>query len=312
MRKLFTLAVVLFLLMSVSGLAFVSDFEGEGDTVVMYSRWTGVVFPYVDGWYGRVGINDSLPIEVFNAQGSATAFEGEHSLGVILWDTATTDPGSDKWDFNSRPGEGGVNHFYYIDGTDTINDVVLGDTISFNVWIPPEGEIDSSLLIRSYAQYLDWGVFDVTDSISVDSLYTLGFAGAWKEFIVVLPDTVSGSDVFAVGMEFDFPEVVNPGDTIYVDYILNKLGGSGVPVPEGANVLTLPATSLNSLKYEISAALPIHIDVYNISGQRVKEIVPGTQAAGAYSVNVDLAPGVYLYKVVAEKQSKSTKLIVLE
>jgi len=302
-RKAVTLIVVLFLVVSVSGLAFVSDFEGEGDTVVMYNRWTGIDFPYVDGWYGRVGINDSLPIEVFNAQGSATAFEGEHSLGVVLWDTATTDPGSNKWDFNSRPGEGGIDHFASV-GT--------GDTISFNVWIPPEGEIDSGLVFRSYAQYIEWSVFDVTDSINVDSLYTLGFAGAWKEFIVVLPDTVSGSQVFAVGIEFDFPEVVNPGDTIYVDYILNKPGGSGVPVSEGANVLTLPATSVNSLKYEISAALPIYIAVYNISGQRVKEIVPGTQAAGAYSVNVDLAPGVYLYKVVAEKQSKSTKLIVLE
>ena len=302
-RKLFALTVVLFLLMSAPLLAFVSDFEDAADTVIIYSRWTGVEFPYVDGWYGRVGIDDSRPIEVFNSEGAATAFEGVHSLGVVLWDTATTDPGSDKWDFNSRPGEGGIDHFASV-GT--------GDTISFNIWIPPEGEIDSHVVFRSYAQYLDWGVFDVTDSFSVDSLYALGFAGAWKEFIVVLPDTVSGSDVFAVGIEIDFPEVVNPGDTIYVDYILNKPGGSGIDDSEGSSVLTLPATSVNSLKYEISAAVPVHIYVYNISGQRVKEIVPGTQTAGVYSLNVDLAPGVYLYKVVANTQGKSTKLIVLE
>jgi len=302
MRKLFSLTVVLLMLLSIPTFAFMSDFEGEGDTVEMHTRWSGVEFWFVDGWFARVDISDYLPIEVINA--SSTVYEGTYALGVILYDTATSDPGADKWDFNSRPGEGGRNHFA---------DVGYADTITFQVWIPPEGEGDSSLVFRPYAQYCDWSVWDANDSISIDSLHKVGFAaGGWKEFAVILPDTVNGDSVFAVGIQFEFPDTVNPGDTIYVDYITSE-GSSGINIlPEDASILSLPSSSINNLRYEINSAAPVHIAVYNTIGQKVKEIVPGFQAANAYSLNIDLAPGIYLYKVTAGKNGKCSKLLMLK
>jgi hypothetical protein len=307
MKKLFLLLVALFLLTSPTTFAFVSDFE-EAE-VEIYERYTEVEFPYLDGWFARIGISDSRPTEVFSAYGGDTylgaAFEGDYMLGVIFYDTASTDPGAENWDFNSRPGEGGVDHF--------TSSVVEGDTIFFNIWIPPKGAIDTQLVIRPYSQYLDWGIWDA-DSIGIESIYAdEGLEeGGWREFTVVLPDTVGGGDILAVGVQFEYSELVNPNDTIYVD-LIHSTDYSGIANPiEEANVLTLPSASMNGLKYEISAAALIHIDVYNISGQKVKEIVPGAQSAGAYSMDLDLAPGVYLYKVTANKESKGSKLIILQ
>ena len=210
MRKVVSFVVVLSVLLSLPAFAFISDFEGVADTVEIHHRWSDVDFWFVDGWFARIDISDTDPAEVINA--TSTVYEGGHALGVILYDTASADPGADRWDFNSRPGEGGRNHF---------TDVDFADTIGFQVWIPPEGEGDSSLVFRPYAQYLDWGVWDANDSVSIDSLRkNLGFAGGgWKLFTVILPDTVSGDSVLAVGIQFNFPEVVNSGDTIFVDYI---------------------------------------------------------------------------------------------
>ena len=303
MRKIVGFVTVLFVLLSLPALSFISDFEGEADTVFMYQRWSGVTFPYVDGWYGRVNIDDALPLEVYNQGGGEVAYEGEHSLAIVIFDTATTDPGAIKWDFNSRPGEAGINHF---------SDVVVGDTIRFHLWIPPKYEIDTQLVYRSYSQYLDWSVWDA-DSIGIDSIYdNEGLAeGGWRVFDVVLPDTVGGSDVLAVGIQFEYPEIVNPNDIIYADYIYST-GVAGIPVSTDPGVLSLPKSSINNISYEISAAALVHVAVYNSLGQKVKEIVPGLQAAGAYSLGIDLAPGLYICKVTVGEKGKSTKLLILD
>jgi hypothetical protein len=307
-KKVLTLTVVLFLVFSVSSFAFVSDFE-EAE-VELVERWSEVTFSFLDGWFARVGPSDSRAIEVFSAYGAETsaesAYEGDYAMGVLFYDTAAADPGSTKWDFNARPGEAGCDHY---------SSVVEGDTITFHLWIPPRGAIDTQLLIAPYAQYLDWSVFDDSSAIDLDSIYANeGLTeGGWRAFYVVLPDTVGGSDVLSTGIQFEYPDTVNPNDTIFVDFIHSTDLPPGIDIQTGdAGILSLPKASINKLNYEISAASLIHIAVYNTMGQRVKQIVPGAQAAGAYSLNVDLASGVYLYKVTAGKEGKSSKLLKLE
>jgi hypothetical protein len=303
MGKIVGLMVVLFVLLSLPAFAFVSDFEGEADTVFMFQRWSGVTFPYVDGWYARVDISDSEPAEVFNQAGEAYAYEGTHALAIVIFDNAVEDPGAIKWDFNSRPGEAGINHFA---------DVVEGDTIRFHLWIPAKYEIDTQLVYRPYSQYIEWSVWDA-DSIGIDSIYdNEGLEeGGWRVFDVVLPDTVGGSDILAVGIQFEYPDTVNPDDIIYADYIYST-GAAGIPISTDPGVLSLPASSINNVSYEINDVALVHIAVYNSLGQKVKEIVPGLQAAGAYSLDIDLAPGIYICKVTAGKNGKSTKLLILE
>jgi hypothetical protein len=307
MRKSLSLTVFLLMLLSIPAFAFVCDFETAEVEIV--HRWSDVDFSFLDGWFGRVGPSDYRAIEVLSAYGAETslgaAYEGDYMMGVVFYDTATSEPiGATKWDFNARPGEGGFDKY---------SSVVAGDTITFHVWIPPKGEIDTQLLYQPYSQYLDWGVFD-DDSIGIDSLYDVeGFTdGGWKAFDVILPDTVSGADILSTGIQFQYPDTVNPGDTIYVDLIHSTdYSGIDIPAEDASVVISLPNASVNKLSYEINAGAFIHIAVYNTLGQRVKQIVPGLQSPGNYSVDLDLAPGVYLYKVTANKTGKTAKLIIL-
>lgn len=307
MKRLLFLTVLLIMFVSVSASAFVSDFEDA--EVILEERWSEVVFSFLDGWFARVGISDSRAAEVLSVYeesvGVDSAFQGGYMMGVVIYDTSTTEPiGAMNWDVNSRPGEGGVNHF---------TSVTTGDTITFNVWIPPKGAIDTQLVFRPYSQYLDWSVWDA-DSIGIDSIYANeGLVdGGWRAFNVVLPDTVGGGDILAVGLQFEYPDTVNPDDTIYID-LIHSTDYSGIAIPAGdEGTLSLPKSSINKLQYEISTAAEIHIDVYSVSGQKVKEIFPGAKAAGTHSLDVDVAPGVYVYKVTAGKNSKSSKLIILK
>ena len=293
-RKLFALLVVVFLLVSTPLFGFVSDFEGEGDTLYYAERYTGVVFGFVDGWLGRIGRSDSKPIEGFNEVLGEDAFEGTHAFGFIFYDEADT--GAMIWDVNNRDD-------------DKFADITEGDSFIVHIWIPEEGEVDTAIEIVPYYQYGGWAQW-VDTSVTLAELYDAGYeAGGWVRF--ALEFATDGASMDAMGVEYRYPDTVNPDHLWYIDYISSK-EVSGIPVLYEDDILTLPSASINKLCYEINASVPVHIDVYNIGGQKVKEIVPGTQAAGAYSLNVDLAPGVYLYKVVANTQSKSTKLIVLE
>jgi hypothetical protein len=307
MRKSLSLTVFLLVLLSMPAFAFVSDFETAEVEIV--TRWSDVDFSFLDGWFGRVGPSDSRAIEVLSAYGAETslgaAYEGDYMMGVVFYDTSSTEPiGGTRWDFNARPGEAGCTHY---------ESVVAGDTITFHVWVPPKGEIDTQLVYRPYSQYLDWAVFD-DDSIGIDSLYDVeGFTdGGWKAFHVILPDTVSGADVLSSGIEFNYSDTVNPNDTIWVDLIHSTdFSGIDIPAEDASVIVSLPKASINKLSYEINANAFVHLAVYNTLGQRVKQIVPGLQSAGNYSVDLDLTPGVYLYKVTANKTGKTAKLIIL-
>jgi hypothetical protein len=294
LKKVLTLTVVLFLVFSVSSFAFVSDFEGEGDTLYYAERYTGVVFGFVDGWLGRIGRSDSKPIEVFNDELGEDAFEGTHAFGFIFYDESDT--GATIWDVNNRD-------------EDKFADIVEGDSFIVHVWIPAEGEVDTAVEIVPYYQYGGWAEW-VDTNVTLAELYDDGYEeGGWVRF--ALEFATDGASMDAMGVEYRYPDTVNPDHLWYIDYISSK-EGSGISISDGDDILTLPATSMNKICYEINAAVPVHIDVYNIGGQRVKQIVPGTQAAGAYSLNVDLSSGVYLYKVTAGKEGKSSKLLKLE
>lgn len=294
MRKTVSLIVVLCVLLSLPAFAFVCDFEGEGDTVYYAERYTGVIFPFVDGWLGRVGRSDSKPIEVFNEALGEDAFEGTHAFGFTFYDESDT--GATIWDVNSRDD-------------DKFADIAEGDSFIVHVWIPAEGEVDTAIEVAPYYQYGGWSEW-VDTVVTLAALYDGGYEeGGWVRF--ALEFATDGASMDAMGVEYHYPDTVNPEHTWYIDYIYDK-DVSGIPVSTDGDLLTLSATSMNNLKYEIGASAAVHIDVYNPLGQKVKEIVPGTQASGAYSLNIDLAPGVYMCKVTAGKVGKFSKLIILE
>jgi len=67
-----------------------------------------------------------------------------------------------------------------------------------------------------------------------------------------------------------------------------------------------PSTKIN---YNLPSDSKITIDIYNINGQRIKQLVNEEQSAGYYSVefgpsSVKLASGIYIYSITAiDKES---------
>jgi hypothetical protein len=80
-----------------------------------------------------------------------------------------------------------------------------------------------------------------------------------------------------------------------------------------------PFNPSTSIKYAIPNESNVRIIVYNLIGQKITELVNGTQTAGYHEVtfNADnLSSGIYFYKIIAidensNKQFSSTKKMLL-
>ncbi|TMQ47135.1 MAG: T9SS type A sorting domain-containing protein [Candidatus Eisenbacteria bacterium] len=75
--------------------------------------------------------------------------------------------------------------------------------------------------------------------------------------------------------------------------------------------------SAGSLRYTLPAATHVRIDVYSVSGQRVKTLVDRAETAGAHSVDfaargAALGPGVYMVRISAGNDQKLLRVVTLE
>ena len=67
-----------------------------------------------------------------------------------------------------------------------------------------------------------------------------------------------------------------------------------------------PSTKIN---FNLTTESNVKIFVYNILGQKVKELVNGQVSAGEHTVNFDaanLASGIYIYQIIAENLTDKT------
>lgn len=74
-----------------------------------------------------------------------------------------------------------------------------------------------------------------------------------------------------------------------------------------------PVTHLTSINFSIPDVGATSIILYNMSGQRVRELVNANLPGGSYSINLDsstLEAGIYVYKMNFEGKEKALKLIV--
>jgi hypothetical protein len=76
-----------------------------------------------------------------------------------------------------------------------------------------------------------------------------------------------------------------------------------------------PFNPVTTIKYDLPFASDVSVVIYDILGREVKELVNTKQQAGRYEVQFDasnLASGVYIYKLMAEKFISSKKMILLK
>lgn len=76
-----------------------------------------------------------------------------------------------------------------------------------------------------------------------------------------------------------------------------------------------PFNPVTKISYKISKGSSIKIKVYNLSGQKIKDLLNEYKAAGEYEIEFDaseLASGVYFYSIEADKFVQSKKMVLLK
>jgi hypothetical protein len=74
------------------------------------------------------------------------------------------------------------------------------------------------------------------------------------------------------------------------------------------------------LRYTLTERGPVRIDVYSITGERVRALVDGVLEAGTYDTRFELGggglrrlrPGLYLARMTAGGQARTLRLVALQ
>ena len=80
-----------------------------------------------------------------------------------------------------------------------------------------------------------------------------------------------------------------------------------------------PFNSSTAIRFSLAAAAPVHIAIYNLSGQQVRLLTAAPMPAGVHTLHWDgrdrhgrnLASGAYLYQLHSGAQSQSRKMVLL-
>lgn len=76
-----------------------------------------------------------------------------------------------------------------------------------------------------------------------------------------------------------------------------------------------PFNPTTTIKYDLPNTSDVSLIIYDILGRKVKELVNTKQQAGRYEIQFNasnLASGVYIYQLIADKYFSSRKMILLK
>ena len=297
MKRISGLVLVIVLAFSLTTLAGEEDFEG-GTT----GEWE--IWDY-NGSYERHDFG--APIE--NTEDMNYEPGGSHALRVVLTDP--TDTGFTEPQFTTTE-------------SDFISDLSTGDTIFYAVYLNEPHDPDTCIYVfKVFGKYGSswtwaqddngciWNIPGTCTNLPDDTVKY----GQWNLITYVVPD-ISEEIWHQIGICFNFNNVssentYSENDTIYFDAITSHGRFSGIDITNGN--LSLPETSIGSIKYSLTSTTPVLIEAFDLTGRKVLSEVPGFQIAGDHELEVNgLAAGVYIVKVVAGDVILTSKLITIE
>ena len=88
-----------------------------------------------------------------------------------------------------------------------------------------------------------------------------------------------------------------------------------VELTSDLSVYPNPFSTSTTIKYSVEEDQQVSLVVYNLYGQKVKEVISGTQSAGTYNYELtkdDLAPGTYLVELLKGNQRENKKVVLLK
>lgn len=157
------------------------------------------------------------------------------------------------------------------------------------------------------------GVIGTTDLTNLDNGNIKMEYDYRQVFTTLIQDWMGASDATLAKCNFDAFKtrklnLVNQCDALGVD---NDFINSRFFL---ANCYPNPAKAHTTITYRINSAAMVNLKIYNSLGKEVKEVVNQNQAAGDYTLPVDLSnlpAGSYIYKIEAGMLKSSKKLIII-
>ncbi len=152
-----------------------------------------------------------------------------------------------------------------------------------------------------------------------------GQQSSWEEVVIDLTDYV-GTDAFKVRFVLDSDGWVT-ADGWYVDdvAVFAQTFSSGIDDETGARRLAVsnypnPFNPRTSIRYELPAAGPVELRIYDPSGRLVRRLASGDESAGAHEIDWDgtddrgasVAAGIYFVRVSTESREASGKMVLLK
>jgi len=187
---------------------------------------------------------------------------------------------------------------YYVNGNADLD----GDGVANGLQIEIQGLLDT---LANHLPPLD------SLAVNVDSSYTLTQAQAAYDYIMVNSDRSLG--------------VHNPAYTYGI--LKAALGALGVVLAVNPKNNNAPHDFALSQNYpnpfnpttKINFSLPknahVTLDVYNIEGQLVKQLINGEMSLGVHTIEFNassLASGIYLYRIITPEYTMTKKMILLK
>jgi hypothetical protein len=196
--------------------------------------------------------------------------------------------------------------------TTFLQDLDNGDTIYYYLYIPSEAPIDS---IFMFMRNQDWEHDEHTVYHSSDLVF-----GAWNELKDGISDSTDYWDttftlpVIQSDFQIDtYDSVATPACTLYWDCPSSLGPVAGIDMPEQRNnAVSVVKNSINCVRYTLNAGKPVIVQIFDLTGRKMTEIVPGFQAAGSYDIDLSLSAGVYIARVVAGIEEETAKVICVK
>jgi len=203
---------------------------------------------------------------------------------------------------------------------DTLWTKTFGETDQEDIALSVQQTDDKGYIIGIGAITIGWGYDDIylikTDSIG-DTLWTGTYGTDSLDNVGCVRQTSDGGYVVAGYTDY------NGNLDIYL--IKLKPEGSGIEEEITTGLFTLfpadpnPFTSKTIVRYELANATNVNVSIYNMLGQKVRDLYSGRQSSGIHSVSWDgrgdsgekLSSGIYFLKIKAGEKEASRKVTLV-
>lgn len=296
-------------------------FGGEG------RDWANSVQQTSDGGYIIAGWTESFGVEFRDVYLIKTDGDGNE-----VWSRTFGSAGYDEANCVCQTDDGG----YIITGVLNSADIYLikTDTIGNEIWSKTFGGAgfesaysvrqtsDKGYIIAGVTTSFGEGVEDVyivkTDS-SGDEVWSKTVGGSDDEWGYSVWQTTDGGYI-AAGVT---QSMGSGSNDVYV--VKLEPEESGVEEKESDVLFSLfpaepnPFSTRTFIRYELTGKTEVNISVYNLFGQRVRDLYSGEQSPGFHTVRWDgignsgamLPTGIYFFRVKTGKKSAYTKILLV-